>query len=1122
MIPDATNASEAPVQQPLWQERDGAPGAAEAAANEFPEGATEFAGDEASRRTFIKLMGASAALASAGCYIRPAAQRKIHPYTTQPDELTPGLPNYYATATVHAGYGEPALVRQNEGRPTKVEGNPDHPSSLGGSSIHSQASILDVYDPDRSRTATRRGNPVGYESAIAALRAKLYAGNEANKNLSVRVLTETVTSPTLTAYIKSLLAAFPKAKWVQYTAAGNESARKGLQTAYGRPVSLVYDFVKADVVLSFDADFTGSGPGAVRYSRDFADRRKIRHTGKTLAECAAGREPGKPFKEGVQHDALNRLYAVECMPTNTGAVADHRLPLKSAQIAALVRTVAAKLGVAGVTPSGDWSPAQVVWVNELVKDLQSKAGKGIVVAGDHMPDWVHALVAAINEKLTNVGANKPVKLVEPVEARADKPEQNDDLAGLVKDAAAKQVDVLLILGGANPAYTAPADVDFAGALKNVPLAVHVGSHQDETAVLCEWHINEAHPLETWGDVRGHDGTAIVQQPLIAPLFGGHSALEVLAALVPGTNGVPGTPMSPEALVAATWAKWFADAKLTGPFKTFWDTAVRAGAIPGTASAAVTQPLAAGATNGLPATTGVVLAAGELELNFRPCPALFDGRHANNGWLQELPKPLTKICWDNAAFVSPKTAEELKSKVDFRWTAGEHGRAEVHVAEIEVGGKKLKLPIWGLPGHADGAITVHLGHGRLRAGAHVGNNDQALNAEGQKAHGTNVYPARTTATLWAAPAKAVRTAQKYFLANNQGNWSMVERDPISGKPLDRKPVRFGTVADYDKNPKFGKITPAASGETDAIDANVPYPKVLKKDDHKHDQKDDHKHEKHDKRLHPLNMYNPAEGLSPDLNPAQRRRWAMAIDLAACNGCSACVVACQSENNIPVVGKDQVTKGREMYWINVDRYYSGDEKGDPGAIRAYFQPRACVQCENAPCEIVCPVGATVHSTDGLNDMAYNRCVGTRYCSNNCPYKVRRFNFLTFQDWDTDTIKLGRNPEVSVRSRGVMEKCSFCVQRIRAAEIVAERELAKGLRKMPDPDKGEVLIRDGEVVTACQAACPSAAIAFGDISDPTAVVSHWKNEPTNYGLLAELNTRPRLTYLTVVRNPNPALAK
>jgi molybdopterin-containing oxidoreductase family iron-sulfur binding subunit len=1117
MIPDATNAnaSEAPA-QPLWQERDGAPGFAEAAANEFPEGATEFAGDEASRRTFIKLMGASAALASAGCYIRPAAQRKIHPYTTQPDELTPGLPNYYATATVHAGYGEPALVRQNEGRPTKIEGNPDHPSSLGGSSIHSQASILDVYDPDRSRTATRRGNPVGYETAIAALRGKLYRGNESVKSLSVRVLTETVTSPTLTAHIKALLAAFPKAKWVQYNAVGNESARKGLQTAYGRPVSVVYDFLKADVVLSLDADFTSIGPGAVRYSRDFADRRKIRSTGKTLAECAtAAREPGKPFKEGVHQDALNRLYAVECMPTNTGAVADHRFPMRTAEIGALVRTLAAKLGVEGVAPAGE----QFAWLDALVKDLQAKAGKGIVVAGDHLPEWVHALVAAINEKLTNVGANKPVKLIEPVEARADKPEQNGDLAGLVKDAAEKQVDVLLILGGANPAYSAPADLDFAGALKNVPLAVHVGSHQDETAVLCEWHINEAHPLETWGDVRGHDGTAIVQQPLIAPLFGGHSALEVLAALVPGTNGVPGSAMAPEALVAATWAKWHADNKLSGPFKTFWDAALRAGAIPGTASAAVTVPLSATATAGLPATTGPVLKDGEIELNFRPCPALFDGRHANNGWLQELPKPLTKICWDNAAFVSPKTAEQLRSKVDFRWTAGEHGRAEVNVAKITVEGKELLLPIWGLPGHADGAITVHLGHGRLRAGAYVGNNDQAQNAAGEKAHGTNVYPVRKSGALWATAAKAERTPQRYFLANNQGNWSMVERDPISGKPLDRKPVRFGTLAEYDKNPKFGKITPAAGGETEAIDANVPYPKVLKKDDDKHDDKHEHKH---DKRLHPLNMYNPAEGLSPDLNPAQRRRWAMAIDLTACNGCSACVVACQSENNIPVVGKEQVTKGREMYWINVDRYYSGDEKGDPGAIRAYFQPRACVQCENAPCEIVCPVGATVHSTDGLNDMAYNRCVGTRYCSNNCPYKVRRFNFLTFQDWDTDTIKLGRNPEVSVRSRGVMEKCSFCVQRIRAAEIVAERELAKGLRKLPDPDKGEVLIRDGEVITACQAACPSAAIAFGDIADPTAVVSQWKNEPTNYGLLAELNTRPRLTYLAVVRNPNPALAK
>lgn len=1116
MIPDATNANAtapdagAPARPPLWHERDGAPGFAEAAANEFPEGATEFDGDGASRRTFIKLMGASAALAAAGCNIRPAAQRKIHPYTTQPDELTPGLPNYYATATVHAGFGEGALARSNEGRPTKIEGNSDHPSSLGGSSLFAQAAILDVYDPDRSRGPTHRGNPVGYEAAVAALRGKLYTGPAANAALRLRVLTETVTSPTLAAHIKKLLATFPAAKWVQFDAIGTESARAGLAKAYGRPVSVVYDFVKADVVLALDADFLTVGPGATRYARDFADRRKIRADGKTPAECAAGREPGKPFKEGVQPGAMNRLYVAECMPTNTGAVADHRLPMRSADVAALARGLAAAVGVAGVSPVGELTPAQ----KELVADLKAQAGKGVVVAGDHLPAWVHALVAAINDKLGNVGPDKPVKLIEPVEARADGPAQHGDLAGLVKELAAKQVDVLLVLGGANPAYSAPADLDFAGAVKGAGLSFHVGTHQDETGVLCEWHVNEAHFLETWGDVRGHDGTATVLQPLIAPLHGGHSALEVLSAIVPGANGVPGTPREPMELVKATWAKWFADAKKPGAFEVFWQEAVRAGVVPGTASAPVAAAVAPAATADVPAAAGVPLAQGEYELNFRPCPALYDGRHANNGWLQELPKPLTKICWDNAAFVSPKTAEKLAAKVDFRWTAGEHGRAEVFVVELEVGGRKAKLPVWGLPGHPDDAITVHLGHGRTRAGSHVGNNAQARNADGQPVHGTNVYPLRTSAALWAAPAKVARTGAKYLLANNQGNWSMIERDPISGKPLDRKPVRFGTRADYTRDPKFAKIPPIAHGETDLINENVPQPRHVAKGD-KHD-KGGH----HDHRLHPLNMYNPAEGLSPDLPEAQRRRWGMAIDLTACTGCSACVVACQSENNIPVVGKEQVTKGREMYWINVDRYYSGDEKGDPGAIRAYFQPRACVQCENAPCEIVCPVGATVHGTDGLNDMAYNRCVGTRYCSNNCPYKVRRFNFLTFQDWETDTIKLGRNPEVSVRSRGVMEKCSFCVQRIRAAEIVAERELARGLRKLPDPAKGEVLIRDGEIVTACQAACPSGAIAFGDINDPTATVSKWKDEPANFGLLAELNTRPRLTYLAVVRNPNPAI--
>jgi molybdopterin-containing oxidoreductase family iron-sulfur binding subunit len=1148
----------------LWRGLDefaGSPAYTDGARDEFPEGAGEFT-DEPSRRRFIELMGASLALAGAAGCIRPASQRKIIPYVDAPDEVTPGVPNFYATAYPLSGYGHGVLARSSEGRPTKIEGNPDHPGSLGGTGLHAQASTLDLYDPDRSRTVTHRGLPSSYEAAVAAIRAKLFTGNNnPNANLKIRVLTETVTSPTLAAQMAAFLGAFPNARWVQYDAVGG-NAKAGLTKALGKPVSVVYDFLKADVVLSLDSDVLSCGPGAARYARDFADRRKIRHDGKDRAALDAGRTPGKPFAEGVKFDPkakledalVNRLYAIECMPTTTGSVADHRLAFTTAQIGAFVNTLAAKLGVEKAVAAGSWSESQAKWLEALAADLQAKKGKSIIVAGEHLPAWVHTLVAAINAKLDNVG--KTVKYVAPIEARVDgktgdgKDKTSTDLKELAGELAAKSVDVLLVLGcGSNPVHTAAPDTGFSAALEafgkdKSKFSLHLGTHQDETGVLCEWHINEAHYLEAWGDIRGYDGTVTIQQPLIAPLHNGKSAIEVLATLLrPAEATAPGSPRDPLDIVVATWSgdeikKAFPGYAPAKPFKPFWDAAVQRGVVPGTAAVEEKVGLAADWSSDLSAATGVAVGQNEWELNFRPCPALYDGRFANNGWLQELPKPITKISWDNAAFVSPKTAEKLGAKVDFPWTAGPHGRAEVRIVSLSVkvklaDGKEetrtVKVPVWPLPGHADNAITVHLGHGRERAGRVAGVSDQhkgsEKNTDGKPVHGFDAYPLRATASTWATAATVQPAAGKYFLACTQGHWAMAQKDLFSEKMLDRKAVRFASLAEYAKNPMFAKIPPMAYGETDLIVENTPHPK-RKKHDHDHGEHD------HDHRLVPLNMYNPepTKALAPGLPTSQWRRWAMAIDLSVCNGCSACVVACQSENNTPVVGKEQVTKGREMYWINIDRYYTGLEGGDPSAVTAYFQPRMCVQCENAPCEIVCPVGATVHSADGLNDMAYNRCVGTRYCSNNCPYKVRRFNFLTFQDWETDTLKLGRNPDVSVRSRGVMEKCTFCVQRIRGAEIVAEREHGRGIRPTPDPIEGKnpktgktdnwSLIKDGEVLTACQAACPSGAIVFGDINDPDAAVSRWKNEPTNYGLLAEINTRPRLTYTAVVRNPNPAI--
>ncbi|MBA4187904.1 MAG: molybdopterin oxidoreductase [Planctomycetaceae bacterium] len=1119
MKPDSTETppplnSSAPSQQ--WQGLDeyvGSKEFLEAVQNEFPEGASEFT-DEVSRRRFVGLMGASIALATgAGCYLRPAPPRKILPYTTQPDEITPGVALYFASASPLSGYGTGVLVRSNEGRPTKIEGNPSHPSSLGGADSFALASILDLYDPDRSTGVTHRGSPSSVEEAIIAIRKQLYdEAGQPKKAVRLRILSETVTSPTLAAQLAKLLADFPEARWAQHDPAVGDGVREGTTKAFGKPLNVTYDFTKADVVLSLDADFTTSGPGSTRYSRDFAERRKIRKTGKTAADIHGGKKDeakkddhghdhDHDHKEGVQADQLNRLYVVEAMPTSTGSVADHRLALPTSLVESFARTLAVELGIAGVPGAAALPDAAKAWIKPLADDLKAKAGKSVVVAGTQQPASLHALVAAINAKLGNAG--KTVIYSAPVEARPAG--KVIDLKTLTKEMGDRQVDALLILN-VNAAYTASVDVPFAENIKNVPFTFHLGTHQDETAVRCQWHVNETHYLEAWGDIRGHDGTVSLQQPLIAPLYHGKSAIELFA-------GITGAAVREGYEIVRSFWKNADEARKTFPslpkfdtFEVFWQEAVRAGVIAGTGPVSDTTPLAGTWAADAP----VAVAAGELEINFRADTTIYDGRFANNGWLQELPKPVTKITWDNAVFMSEATARKLGlDPAYFRWTGGEHGRAQVDVVELTYRGKKVVAPAWVLPNHADGSITVHLGYGRERAGR-VNSTPGEPNANGDPIRGFNAYAIRTSDAPWFAVGgkdagkndlSVAKTKKVYFLACTQGQTSMVQKDLFINHEWDRKPVRHGDLALYTKNPAFAKIPPMAAKETTEINENVPAPS------HKHDGEKHESGEGHDKRLHELTMYydnDKFEKFTPGLKPDQQRRWAMAIDLNACTGCSACVVACQSENNIPVVGKEQVTKGRAMHWINIDRYYEG-APGDAG-LKTLFQPRMCVQCENAPCEIVCPVGATVHSADGLNDMTYNRCVGTRYCSNNCPYKVRRFNFLTFVDWDSSSLKLGRNPDVSVRSRGVMEKCTFCVQRIRGAEIVAEREARK--------------IRDGEILTACQSACPSGAIVFGDLNEGHSAVARWKNEPTNYGLLAELNTRPRLTHLAIVRNPNPAM--
>jgi molybdopterin-containing oxidoreductase family iron-sulfur binding subunit len=754
--------------------------------------------------------------------------------------------------------------------------------------------------------------------------------------------------------------------------------------AFGDDVNTVLHLDQAEVILALGADVLFCHPGTLRYAHDFASKRRVRGEQKTM----------------------NRLYAVDSTPSATGAMADHRLRMRASEIAGFTWALAAELGVLAqqssqppeTTPYADW-------IKTVVQDLQHHRGTSVVVAGRQQPPAVHALVHAMNRALGNVG--QTVTYTAPVVARPV--DQVASLQDLVQDMAAGRVEVLIILGG-NPVYTAPADIDFAKHLAEVKTSVHLSVYHDETSALCQWHVPETHYLESWGDARAYDGTVSLIQPLIAPLYQGKSAYELLAVLMQQAE------VSGHELVKAYWQGQHQGDN----FENFWRTALHDGLIADTALPPKQVALRRELSMELAASPAPVSG---LEIMFQADPTIWDGRFANNGWLQELPKPLSKLTWDNAALLSPSTAERL-------------GLRNAEVIELHYQGRSVRAPVWILPGHADAAVTVHLGYGRWRAGR-VGNGA-----------GFNAYALRTSDTLWFGGGLELRkTGASYRLATTQHHHTMDGRSIILAAPLTY----------YLEHPQF-------------VEAEIKKPQT-------------------DETMYTLYEY-----------PGYA--WGMTIDLTTCIGCNACVIACQAENNIPVVGKDEVIRGREMHWIRIDRYY----KGSLDNPEVYQQPVPCMHCEKAPCEVVCPVYATVHDDEGLNDMIYNRCVGTRYCSNNCPYKVRRFNFLQYADFHTTSLKLLRNPEVTVRSRGVMEKCTYCVQRINHARITAKLE--------------DRPIRDGEIVTACQAACPTGTIIFGNLNDPHSQVSRLKREPLNYALLAELNTRPRTTYLAKLHHPHAAL--
>jgi MoCo/4Fe-4S cofactor protein with predicted Tat translocation signal len=970
------------------EELAGNPEFQEALHREFPKGASEWV-ESVSRRGFLKVMGASMALAGmTGCVRLPL--EPIVPYVRQPEEIIPGRPLFYATAMTLGGYASPLLVESHLGRPTKIEGNDRHPASLGGTDIFAQAHILGMYDPDRSQSVINMGDQRSWQSFVSAIRGPLTA-QKSLQGAGIRILTPTISSPTLADQLRSFLKVYPQAKWHVYEPVNRDNVLEGAKLAFGQPVETRYDFSKADVIVSLDADFLYAGyPGNTRYIRDFAKRR----------------DPD---------GNMNRLYVIESVPSTTGAKADHRWPTHAAHVEGFAKSLGSELGLKAGIPKVE--PEYAKFAAAVAEELKNHRGSSLVVAGDHQSPSVHNLAHSINQALGNVG--KTVFYSDPVDANPVN--QAESVKDLVGDIHAGKVDLLVVLGG-NPAYDAPADLDFANVLKNgkVPLRVHLGLYQNETAELCQWHVNQAHELEAWGDARTYDGTVSVTQPLIAPLYNGKSALEFVA-LLSGQADATGYD-----LVRAYWLKQHSGAD----FEAFWRKALHDGWITGTGLQF--KQVNARAVN--EEDSLYTLTEGVIELNIRRDPTIYDGQFSNNGWLQELPKPMSKLTWDNAILIGPKMADRLQIKVE-------------DVVELELNGKKVRGPVWVQAGHPDNSVTVTLGYGRKRAGR-VGT-----------ALGFDAYQLRTSAAPWTASGvKITKTGETYKLASTQGYQSM---DTPNG---DTRPlVRETSLEEYRKEPNFAQEEQPAPGLT----LYQPYP---------------YKEEAY--------------------------AWGMAIDLNKCVGCNNCMVACQSENNIAVVGKEQCVIGRHMHWIRIDAYYQGDRENP----KAYFQPVPCMQCENAPCEVVCPVGATNHSSEGLNDMVYNRCVGTRYCSNNCPYKVRRFNFLLFSDWDTQQYKMMRNPDVSVRSRGVMEKCTYCVQRINEHKIDAETASVREGR--------EIKIQDGELKTACQQSCPAEAIVFGNINDPNSKVSKLKAQSRNYSLLGELNTRPRTTYLAEVSNPNAEL--
>ncbi|MFT3869487.1 MAG: TAT-variant-translocated molybdopterin oxidoreductase [Nibricoccus sp.] len=1084
--PKAVNPSNgAPAEAELtgrkyWRSLDelaATPGFQEHLEREFPEGASTL--DGVDRRKFFKLMAASFALGgvglAAGCR-RPEAY--ILPYGKSVEEIIPGLPLYFATAMPLRKSAIPLLAETHQGRPTKLEGNPTYAPHGSASSLIAQASILDLYDPDRSTTHTIGGNvatPAEIQDKLAAI-GKAHA---ANGGAGLAFLADESSSPTRAALVAKLKAKFPKALWAEYEPVVDEPPVAAAKASFGRSVKPIYRFAKAKRILSLDADFFHAEAGSIYYAREFAKGRRV----------------------ASKNDEMNRLYVAESHLTLTGGMADHRLRVATSHMLAVAAAVASVIVPEVESALRSYihgTPLNTKWIEECARDLLGHRGESLIIAGAHLPAEVHAIVHGLNWQLGNAG-----KTVDYVEVETPSAASISDLASSIK---AGSVKTLVILGG-NPAYNAPADLDWTVLQASVPEVIRYGYYIDETSLAksaTTTHVSAAHYLESWGDARTADGTIVPVQPMILPLFNGLTQIEVLARILGETTTDPYT------LVHQTITT-IAGGDATAVFRKFLHDGLLEGSAYPVVSVQFSRDSARAVFKAAPKV--VELSRSSLEVRFVADHKMDDGRFANNGWLQECPDPITKISWDNAILVSPVLGRELGiypggallqvARVEEAEFV--RGRENSFIGELTIDGRKIRGPLHIQPGLANYTVVLPLGYGRTVSG-HVGNKQ-----------GFNAYPVRTSAALNVATGGTlVKTDERYQLANTQEHWSMEGRDI----------VREANFDEYKTNPAFVKDIGMESHS----------PKVLGEEGARRAGETE---EAYQKRIHSgatAGILPRGQSLYETPALTGEHQWGMSIDLNVCSGCNACVIACQAENNIPIVGKDQVLRGREMHWIRLDRYYS-DGQADGAAFggegnkqlpedpQVSLQPVACAQCELAPCETVCPVNATVHDEEGLNAMAYNRCIGTRYCANNCPYKVRRFNFFDWNNRKLDSLYMGplgpkgmpelvkmvKNPDVTVRMRGVMEKCTYCVQRIQQAKIAQKAKAGASDR---------VKIPDGTIKVACQQVCPVEAIVFGDISDPQSAVSKAKALEQDYALLGYLNIRPRTTYLGKLRNPNPAM--